>query len=54
MLNPTNDLILNIEYEFNGDTMTTFASFLQHLAAAILIGTRCFVKSILLHFMKGE
>lgn len=54
MLSPENDLVLNIEHEFNRDTITTFASFLQYLAAAILIGSRCFVKSIPFHSMKGE
>lgn len=45
MLNPINDLHLNVEHEFHRDAITTFASFLQHLAATILIGSRCFVKS---------
>lgn len=46
--------ILNIEHEFKRDAVTTFSSFLQYLAATILVGSRCFVKSIPLHFLKGE
>lgn len=54
MLKTINDLHLNVEHEFNRDTKTTFASFLQHLTATILIGSRCFVKSTPFHFMKEE
>lgn len=49
-----NYLHVNVELELNRDAITTFAPFLQHLAATILIGSRCFVKSPPFHFMKGE